>query len=87
MGFMTYFVEHETYCLNGAVASGTNNFAYAYIAIEVMPSARYTYTMSVPNPNQFTCTATADLDDDATVDTWTIDQTGTLVNNPNDVIQ
>lgn len=82
-----YFVEHETYCLNGIIADATSNLAYAYIAIEVMPSARYTYTMSVPSPNQFSCTATADLDDDATVDTWTIDQTGTLVNNPNDVIQ
>jgi hypothetical protein len=28
--------------------------------------------------NTFTCTATANLDDDATVDTWTITEAGTL---------
>ncbi len=33
----------------------------------------------------FTATATANLDDDATVDTWTIDDAGVLTNTINDV--
>jgi len=83
----TYFVEHETYCLNGVVASSTSPTAFAILAIEIMPSARYSYTMSVSSPTVFTCTGTANLDDDAAIDTWTIDQNGTMTNNPNDVLQ
>jgi prepilin-type N-terminal cleavage/methylation domain-containing protein len=74
-----YFVEHETYCLNGVVADAINWDAFAILAIELISTARYTYTMSVPAPDQFTCTATANLDDDAPIDTWTIDQSGALV--------
>jgi len=81
-----YFIEHETYILNGVTASAANPLAYSVIAIEIMPSARYSYTITMPNPNQFSCVATANLDDDAIVDTWTIDQTGTLVNNINDSV-
>jgi prepilin-type N-terminal cleavage/methylation domain-containing protein len=75
-----YFVEHETYCLNGVVADAGNPSAFSILAVEIMPPARYSYTMTVPNPQQFTCVAQANLDDDATIDTWSIDQTGTLVN-------
>jgi prepilin-type N-terminal cleavage/methylation domain-containing protein len=74
-----YFVEHETYCLNGVVADAINWDAFAILAIELISTSRYTYTMSVPAPDQFTCTATANLDDDAPIDTWTIDQSGALV--------
>ena len=81
-----YFVENETYCLNGATASAAAPLAYASLAIEIMPSARYTYVIVMAGPNQFTCTATANLDDDATIDTWTIDETGTLVNTINDSV-
>jgi len=73
-----YFVEYETYCLNGVVLNAGNPTAYAILAIELMPPTRYSYVMSVPSPTQFTCTATANLDDDATVDTWTIDDAGVL---------
>jgi hypothetical protein len=48
------------------------------LAIEIISSARYDYTMAVNGVN-FTCTATANLDDDATIDTWTIDDTGDLI--------
>ena len=54
------------------------------IGVEIMAGAAYTYTMAAA-ANTFTCTATANLDDDATVDTWTIDQNGTLTNTINDV--
>ncbi len=81
-----YFIEHETYVLNGITASAANPLAYSVIAIEIMPSARYTYTITMSSPTQFSCVATANLDDDVIVDTWTIDQTGILVNNINDSI-
>ncbi|MGB2805599.1 MAG: hypothetical protein WBD64_11985 [Candidatus Zixiibacteriota bacterium] len=43
-----------------------------------MPSARYTYRITA-NVTTFTATATSDLDEDATKDTWQIDQDGKLV--------
>ena len=63
-----------------AVAGGT----FPQIGVEIMVGAQYTYTMAAA-VNTFTCTATANLDDDATVDTWTIDQNGNLLNTVNDV--
>jgi len=79
-----YFIEYDSYCLNGVVADATNQTAFAILAVEIMPTARYTYTMTVIGQNQFTCTARANLDDDATIDTWTIDNNGNLVNNIDD---
>ena len=45
---------------------------------------RYNYAV-VLNGLGFTATATANLDDDATIDTWVIDETGFLDNTINDV--
>jgi prepilin-type N-terminal cleavage/methylation domain-containing protein len=73
-----YFVESDAYCRDGQVANAGNPLAFAPLAIEIISSARYDYTMAVNGVN-FTCTATANLDDDATVDTWTIDDTGDLI--------
>jgi prepilin-type N-terminal cleavage/methylation domain-containing protein len=79
-----YFGLHETYCLNGVSASAAAQLAYAQIHVEVMVPARYTYLMTCPDRAHFTCTATANIDTDPTVDTWTIDQAGTLVNTIDD---
>ena len=81
-----YFIEHDTYILNGVTASAEAPLGYALIAIEIMPSARYTYVMSVPDAMHFTCIATADLDDDPTIDTWTINEAGVLTNTINDSV-
>lgn len=78
-----YFMLHDSYCLNGVNASSVAPVAFAIIHVEIMNSARYTYSM-VSGINTFTCTATANIDDDATIDTWTIDQSGTLTNTIND---
>ena len=77
--------ENNTYTLNGATASAAAPNAFAAIGVEVGASARYSYAM-VAAVNTFTCTATADLDDDATVDTWTIDQNGTLTHTIDDSV-
>jgi prepilin-type N-terminal cleavage/methylation domain-containing protein len=78
-----YFMLNESYCLNGVTASATAPVAFAIIHVEVMPSARYSYNM-VAGVNTFTCTATANIDDDVTIDTWTINGAGQLVNTIND---
>ena len=73
-----YRQEFNSYCLNGIIAiAGSANFAR--IGVDVGLSARYTYTMTSATQNAFLCTATANLDDDTTVDTWTINQAGTLL--------
>ena len=74
----SYFVEHEEYCLNGVTADSDNPDAFSVLAIEIMPPARYSYTIAVPNQFEFTCTATANIDDDDAIDTWRVDNTGTL---------
>ncbi len=72
-----YFQENGVYTAN-----------LATLGVEVMANARYAYTIVV-NGAAFTGTANAPdpgIDDDATADTWTIDQDGTLTNTVNDVI-
>jgi prepilin-type N-terminal cleavage/methylation domain-containing protein len=78
-----YRQEYNSYCLNGVTADITAPNAFAQIGVDVMSTARYAYAM-VATANTFTCTATGNLDDDATIDTWTIDQTGTLLNTVDD---
>ena len=77
----SYRQAQNTYGDGGvtAVAGG----AFPQIGVEVMAAARYSYTIA-GGANAFTCTATANLDDDATIDTWTINEAGTLLNTIND---
>lgn len=75
---------NNTYFLPGAAASSANPNAFSPIWIEIMGNAKYTYTI-VGTPTTFTATATANIDDDAAIDTWTIDDKGQLVNTINDV--
>ena len=74
-----YFMLNGAYCLNGVTADATTPNNFAIIHVDLMASARYLYTMTAAG-NTFTCTATANLDDDATIDTWTIDGSGMLLN-------
>ena len=66
-----------------SIAAGAGG-TFPEIGVEVQTTARYTYDI-VAAGNTFTATATANLDDDATNDVWTIDQTGLLTNATNDV--
>ena len=74
----TYRQQGSGYYLPGAAASATVPAAFQQIWVEIMASARYTYTI-VGTATSFTATATSSmLDDDATIDVWTIDDFGTL---------
>lgn len=79
-----YKQENDTYGCNGASASGSAPNGFATIGVEVMANARYGFAMAADSTS-FTCTATANLDDDATTDTWTMNQNGALTNTVNDV--
>jgi hypothetical protein len=73
-----------TYGDNGLTSVPGALFTFPQIGVEVQSSALYAYNI-VAAQNTFTATATADLDDDPTIDTWTITEAGVLVNLPNDV--
>lgn len=59
---------------------------FARIGVVLPKDARYKYQIAAQGLT-FRCTATANIDDDPTVDTWTIDQSGTLTNTIDDVTQ
>jgi prepilin-type N-terminal cleavage/methylation domain-containing protein len=81
-----YRQEYNAYWGDAVVASAAAQGAYARIGVDIMATARYTYTMAAA-ANTFLCTATSGvLDDDATVDTWTVDQNGTLLVTSDDAV-
>ena len=71
----------NSYFIPGGPASSANPNALNSIWIEIQTNAAYTYTV-VGGANAFTATATANIDDDATIDTWTIDNNGLLLRGP-----
>ena len=79
-----YRQENNTYATGDAspqVALGS----FPVLGVEIMAGARYSYAITASGLNTFLFTATANLDDDGTIDTWTIDETGLLQNTINDV--
>jgi len=74
---------HVYYSPAGPAAAGTPN-ALGEIWIEIQSHALYSYNVAVAGQT-FTAMATANIDDDATVDTWTIDENGIMTNTINDV--
>ena len=75
---------NNSYYIPGGPASSASPNALRDIWIEIMDDAKYSYTI-VGAANTFTATATANIDDDVAIDTWTMNQAGTLVNTINDV--
>lgn len=73
-----YRTEYDVYWGNGVTMDKANPNNFARITITLMASARYSYSITAA-ANTFTCTATANIDDDATIDTWTIDAQGNMV--------
>jgi len=58
------------------------------IGVEVPPNAKYTYSILAADATTFTAQAdwaAPGIDDDATPDTWTIDQDGTILHTSNDL--
>jgi prepilin-type N-terminal cleavage/methylation domain-containing protein len=84
-----YRQEYNQYACNGASASAAQPAAFAAIGVDIGATARYTYAMVTDGATgqTFTCTATANnLDDDAGLDVWTINQTGTLTCTTDDSV-
>lgn len=75
----SYRLEHDTFWIpsGGTKASRGTPKAFAAIGVEIMVQARYEYEIR-GNADHFKAIATANIDDDPTLDTWTIDETGEL---------
>jgi prepilin-type N-terminal cleavage/methylation domain-containing protein len=74
-----YRQEYDTYWGQGVVASAAAQAALGRIGVDIMSTARYTYTITTADASNLLVTATSGvLDDDATVDTWTMNQDGVL---------
>ena len=84
---LTYKVDSPTgnYFSSAATASAGNPNAFQGLGVEIPPGAEYSYTCVLAGAD-FLATATANLDDDATIDTWTINSAGVLTNTIDDVI-
>jgi len=81
-----YRQEYDAYALNSATASAAAGAGFSRIGVDIMSSARYTYSM-VSAAATFTATATSGiLDDDAIVDSWTINELGNLVVTSDDSV-
>jgi len=75
----------NTYFIPAGPADAANPHVLNQIWIEIMATAKYSYLVA-GNANAFTATATANIDDDPAIDTWVIDQDGSLRNTINDVL-
>jgi len=74
-----YRQEKDTYWAAAGPASAAAQNAFSGIGVEIMPSARYTYTILTATTTVLSVSATSSiLDDDATLDTWMINDAGTL---------
>jgi type IV pilus assembly protein PilA len=74
-----YRQEYDTYWGQGVVASAAAQTALARIGVDIMSTARYTYTITTADASNLLVTATSGiLDDDGTVDTWTMNHNGVL---------
>jgi type IV pilus assembly protein PilA len=84
-----YRQEKDVYWITANSASAAAQNAFAGIGVEVMASARYTYSIASTDAGatNFTATATSGiLDDDAAVDTWTINDQGVLTCTSDDAL-
>ena len=82
----TYFQEHERYWIppGGTVAHSGDALAFRMLGIQIMNSARYSYTIA-GTATMFVARATCStLDDDPTLDEWSIDDAGFLLNVSDD---
>lgn len=83
-------VLKQIYTLETSFQSVQGHFSedMAEVGVELPAAAIYSYEIEVgADGEEFTATATANLDDDATMDIWSIDQDGVLaiVDGNNDV--
>jgi prepilin-type N-terminal cleavage/methylation domain-containing protein len=83
----TYRQQNNTYWGQGTTTNAGAGNTFAPIGVEVTSNALYTYTITTATTTNLLVTATCSiLDDDATVDVWTINEQGVLICTTDDSI-
>jgi prepilin-type N-terminal cleavage/methylation domain-containing protein len=83
----TYRQDHAAYWGAGVTASAAAPNGFNTIGVEIMPTANYSYTITTADATTLLATAVCGiLDDDAQVDSWTIDHNGDLQCTADDVV-
>ena len=75
---------NNSYYIPAGPASATTPAALKAIWIEIVSTAKYSYTVTAVGDG-FLATAQGNIDDDAALDTWTIDDAGVVTCTCNDV--
>ncbi len=78
----TYRMQNGDYWGAGVVASAAAPSTMAAIGVQIPTTALYTYTITTAAVPDLLITAVGQLDDDAVLDTWTIDENGELLVTP-----
>jgi prepilin-type N-terminal cleavage/methylation domain-containing protein len=73
----------NSYWSTGATGNSANPNAFTPIDVEIPLNARYDYSIQLVGVD-FEATATTNLDEDGTMDTWTIHADGVMVCTSND---
>jgi len=84
-----YFVEHECYYIppDGTVVNRDNPQGFKTLYVDIIATGRYTYTIE-ENDGGFLARAVAsDLDEDPTIDEWTIDHRGMMIAVSDDALK
>ncbi len=85
-GQIEYRRVNSVYGDNGQTSVKGTDGVFPQCGVTIPAVAKYTYKIEASEV-KFTATATANLDDDVTIDTWTIDQNGILNHLVDDIIQ
>jgi len=84
----TYRQQYNTYWGQGTTANGgAAPNAFAPVGVELQTNALYTYTITTADATNLLVTGTCSiLDDDATLDVWTINDGGILICTTDDAV-
>lgn len=82
----TYRQANTAYGDPGVTIAANTGGTFPQIGVDVGTNAMYEYRITAADATGFTAEAEANIDDDATLDLWTIDETGVLVNTTDDVV-
>ena len=83
----TYRQQNNRYECQGVTADSAAPNALALIGVELQTNALYTYTITTADATNLLVTGTCSiLDDDATLDVWTINDGGILICTTDDAV-
>jgi type II secretory pathway pseudopilin PulG len=82
----TYRQQHNDYWGAGVTGGPGASQAFATIGVEIPADAIYTYTIVTALTPNLLIRATCNLDDGPAIDTWEIDDAGSLVCTVDDVV-